>query len=74
MSYISSAIQWQHHQLRAVVAAHLPAWSVLGCCRQYEILLFGICHKITSVAASDLPEIWKSFQIEAVCSCVWTDV
>ena len=28
---MSSAIQWQHHQLIAVTAAHPPAWSVTSC-------------------------------------------
>ena len=46
---MSSAIQWQRHQLSAIVAAHPPAWSV-GSCWQY-VTLFGICHKGTSVAA-----------------------
>jgi len=31
MSHISSAIQWQRHQLSAVAAAHPPAWSVGSC-------------------------------------------
>ena len=30
-SRMSSAIQWQRHQLSAVAAAHPPAWSVGSC-------------------------------------------
>ena len=44
-SHMSSAIQWQHHQLSAIAAAHPPAWSV-GSCWQY-VTSFGVCHKGT---------------------------
>jgi len=30
-SRMSPAIQWQHHQLSAITAAHPPAWSVTSC-------------------------------------------
>jgi len=30
-SRISSAVQWQHHQLSAIATAHPPAWSVGSC-------------------------------------------
>jgi len=30
-SCMSSAIQYQHHQLSAITAAHPPAWSVGSC-------------------------------------------
>jgi len=31
MSHMSSAIQWQGHQLSAITTAHSPAWSVGSC-------------------------------------------
>ena len=40
-SRMSSAIQWQRHQLSAIAAAHPPAWSV-GSCWQ-KVSSFGAC-------------------------------